>query len=303
MTGKIVVYIGLPKTATTTLQSNVFPGWEGDKMTYLGVNQPRQLGKQAALYSSVVEAVNAGEGVEATRAALESAVTTGSTVLLSEEMFTVSSDCKSWEAKLKNLASLLEGIDSRLLVTVREPASALFSYYVERYPYFSRYEKPFMELASTDDDMMVFHCGRLSQVLLDFFSKEQIFVYSFEEIIAGRLNPLYCLVTGCSDGSEWYPLKKSNEKKRSMGYVYTGGRFTLADIDSFFSSPIRQRDHPVAVQSKRLFWPLVRQLETVTLKKAAVPVPSMREFAELRVYLEPETAALYQNFGVKYESR
>jgi len=132
LTGKIIVHIGLPKTATTTLQSDFFPVFVNDFIEYWGVCQPRGKRGQSNAYFNFYRAVDTGLRVGEVRKELELKIAQGKTVIFSEEMITVSSTTSStWREKLKNLGNILKGLQYDIVVTVRDPIPALFSYYVE----------------------------------------------------------------------------------------------------------------------------------------------------------------------------
>ncbi len=138
MSGKLFVHIGLPKTATTTLQREIFPKLSGDHIQYLGVYQPRKDTNQTVFFEQFCQIVYSGDGIDELARTLSEMLESGATYVLSEEMLTVSSGNASWQAKLTNLAKLLNGLDYSILVTVREPTAAMFSYYIELYEQFSR---------------------------------------------------------------------------------------------------------------------------------------------------------------------
>ena len=56
MSGKLFVHIGLPKTATTTLQIEFFPELANGGIRYLGVFQPRSEREQDDLYTGCIGA-------------------------------------------------------------------------------------------------------------------------------------------------------------------------------------------------------------------------------------------------------
>ena len=301
MTGKIFVHIGLPKTATTTLQKEVFPALADEKVCYLGVVQPRQADQQDELYARICRAVNSGTDLSETRKALLTKTASGTTIILSEEMFTVSSRGTAWRAKLNNLAVLLQGLDYVLIVTVREPAAALFSYYVELHERFVRSKKSFLELAKADESMEIFHYEKLSEALLQHFSRDRIFIQTFEDIVSGRLETLCRLVSDGKQGWQAAELRKHNDKKQTNGRIYTGKSFTLADVPRRLSQTLGITETSFANKLKTTLRPIVRAMDKVAFAKKTVRKPSEQEFVDLRSFLKEETAALERHFGITYE--
>lgn len=301
MSGKIFIHIGLPKTATTTLQKEVFPALANKSLCYIGVVQPREGSPQEHLYSNVYEAVTSGNGLQETRNALIGKANSGMSVVLSEEMFTVSSGGTPWREKLKNLATLLHGLDYVVIVTVREPAAALFSYYVELHEKFGHSRKTFLELAKTDESLEIFHYGKLSDALLQHFGRDRIFIQTFEDIVNGRLEALSRLISDGKQGWRASDLKKHNNKRQTNELVYAGSKFTLADIPRRLVRATGVGDSPLATQLKRRLRPVMRAIDKVTFANKTVRKPSEQEFIELRSFLREETAALERHFGINYE--
>src|SRR5512143_3414004 len=129
MTGTIFVHVGLPKTATTTLQVEFFPAIASDEIAYLGICQPRDGNAQDPLFLRIYDAISSGREISKINNELRSRLQSGENLIVSEEMITVTQDEVTFGAKLKHLSMLMSGLDYQIILTVREPVSALFSYY------------------------------------------------------------------------------------------------------------------------------------------------------------------------------
>jgi hypothetical protein len=301
MSGKIFVHIGLPKTATTTLQTEVFPALSGGGVQYHGVLHPRSGNKQNQLYTRFCEAVYAGVSLEEVRSTLEGMLNAGTTIIFSEEMLTVSVEDAPWRVKLKNLADLLRGLDYVLILTVREPATAIFSYYVELHDQLHGEKSSFIELAKNHESMQIFHYRKLTDELFLYFDPERLFVKRFEDIVAGQLEDLCRLVTSGRAGWHGFALQRHNEKRQAGNVIYTGKKMTLADVARGAAHALGIMDARFVASLKRRVAPVVRRLEGVALSRKKVIRPAPEDMANLKDHLRLETAALERHFGIRYE--
>ncbi|TLS78412.1 hypothetical protein FE236_01280 [Mariprofundus erugo] len=299
--GKIVVHIGLPKTATTTLQMDVFPALPEERITYLGVCQPRESAVSTELYYQFAQAVNSGLGIEEVRRSIGRALDSSRTLIISEEMFTVCTNVSTWRQKLGFLQQMIAGFDYELIVTVREPAAALFSYYCEMFPWFNHERQhSFVGLALNDERMEIFHYGKLTGYLLSLFDKERIHVIKFEDIIAGDLSAL-ALALGFSLDADGISTQDRNSRNKASGLVELKHERTMQDVIREKVLSLGIPPWLVSRVKPMLSWPL-SVISKIKVGKARIPKPSDSEMAMLRAELREENLTLYKNFGVKYES-
>lgn len=134
--GKVIVHIGLHKTATTTMQEQVFPNLKG--VVFLG--RRRSSNTKDGIYSELVRyCFKKQEDVQ-----LKGRVVDGlkeyakfSDVIISDEWFTSDYDGvyfwsgASWQVKLERLSKVLNVLDSTVLISIRNPVDAVYSYYLE----------------------------------------------------------------------------------------------------------------------------------------------------------------------------
>lgn len=296
--GKVFIHIGLPKTATTTLQTQMFPVLDQDKIKYLGVFQPRTATESVG-FRLLIDAINSGN-VGSARDWVIKNINADNSFLLSEECILVSECQADWRSKLKNLAKIVHGLDYELILTVREPVDALFSYYVELYSQFSRENKSFLDLAMNDPRMEIFHYAKLFSELSRRFEPNRIFVKKFEDIVLGETSDLYELLIGRPSPALGEKLGVNNHKDKSDGYVLTGKSYTVKDVvkgcllrlgvDSvYLSDPV-----------KKMFRPLLRALDIFEIKKIKVPDVTKGDQEILRAYLKEENLVLLKSYGVKY---
>lgn len=293
---KIYVHIGWPKTATTTLQKNVFPNLSSDTMMFAGVFQPRGE-KSEKIYYSFMNAVNTGEGTAEVRADLKDLLNAGKSLLISDEMIVVSQPQVSWKNKLINCSTILAGLDYKILVTVREPVSVMYSYYVEL---FSQWKKTsFSEVAWNAEAMKIYHARYFFDILFRWFDRECIHAICFEDIISGNFNKLTEFFDGISFTDE-INLHNDNAKQSSGKITYIIKRKNVFNIiySSLGCSKIQR--FPGARWVKRCLNPAIELLNIDVTTK--VKKPSQYERDALQSRLSNETAALAKEFGIEYRN-
>jgi len=285
LTGKIIVHIGLPKTATTTLQSDFFPVFVNDFIEYWGVCQPRGKRGQSNAYFNFYRAVDTGLRVGEVRKELELKIAQGKTVIFSEEMITVSSTTSStWREKLKNLGNILKGLQYDIVVTVRDPIPALFSYYVELHRDNYSHGEEFMDRALSDEVMEIFHYRKLTEKLVEFFDYNNIHIFKFEDLILNNMESLGRLIS--SDYREGdIVLKDLNRKKKNESFVYVKRKINVPLIVLIFLNKLR----------------LLENGSFYSFKSTKIERPSKEDVQKLKVILSNETLALKEYFGISYE--
>ena len=305
---KIFVHIGLPKTATTTLQAHFFPSLPIENTLYLGVTQPRRHLQHPA-FSRFGDAIRTGRLMEA-RAELTALLETNELVVISEEMLTVSQPGLPWRKKLDRLAKLLTGLDYTVMVTVREPIAAMYSYYVERHSQFSISKDGFASIARRHEAMEIYHYSALIEVLRRLFNGERVFIKPFEEIVSGELEDLRALLGQGTVQGAFERLGDANRKRKSSSHVYATSRWTIQGrikqamtrmgIRWALSETGVLRKEPYRLARmglQRLF----RALPTFE-RERPVPRPTEAEEADLRAFLEADNQVLFDTFGIDYRN-
>ena len=64
--GKIMIHLGLPKTATTSLQLDFFPKLKKYNIDYIGISQPRGANNDI-MFLQFMKSINTGKEIEVTR--------------------------------------------------------------------------------------------------------------------------------------------------------------------------------------------------------------------------------------------
>lgn len=231
---KILVHIGLPKTATTTLQQQVFPtvAQATSGLIYCGVKQPRGEQESTGLYRVFMDAMALGDfdtfHEEVDR--LEEA----ECLLFSEEMLTVTDNVQRWEDRLKNLSSLLESYDYRILITVRDPIAAIYSYYLERYEFFKQEYPEFSVDIQDHAAMSIYRYASFFPMVETLFKEDSVQVAFFEDLIQSDferveqfLDAKICINSGIS---------VCNNKQKTGEYTVVVAKKTFYSIMTGFAT-------------------------------------------------------------------
>lgn len=131
---ELVIHIGPPKTATTSLQE-FFQNLKSEEIIYGGTYQPRTAKPTAVInliyrYPFSLDKENLSNEI---KSFIKENLDQGKNIFLSEEMFLLESPDYGYESKLKNLFEHVKEFNPKILIVVRNPKEALQSYYTELY--------------------------------------------------------------------------------------------------------------------------------------------------------------------------
>jgi hypothetical protein len=296
---KIVIHVGLPKTATTSLQTGLFPYISKEYVEYLGVFQPRGTKNEHELYSVLVGYIRNGGDVNLVRNLLINKLSEGKVLLLSEEMIVVGA---KWRECLERLGAALKGLNYQIVVTVREPAEALFSYYCEQYKYYLSKNVSFFDAAMDMEEMMIFHYEILLGALKKSFDINRVIFFSFEDITQGRLSGL--LRSICDVDFEKHIMIHENSRVKIGNQISTQHFYTLLDPMRvvLYRVPVMSRAASV-VKRIEFLAKIISLIDRVKLKQHKVTRPSEQEFTRLRNFLANGRSALYASSGINYTSK
>jgi len=297
---KIYVHIGLPKTATTTLQKDLFPNLNNPEIKYYGVIQPR-VSPQNAFFQQFYNTIGSGENIDEMISTLEKELAKGTDILLSDEMIVVSTKHLGWQKKLKILSAILKPFDYQLIVTVREPVNAMFSYYTQLFRDFSATGKSFREIALEDRRMKIYHYKTFFQYLLSLFSRDRIFIKRFEDIIENNNDDLIALLDSAIGFQDKQLLKDHNPSTKTEDSVIVNHSFSLERM-------IRKCATSLGLNGlfrDSGFKPIIRKFlsglgKIQTSRKYTVGIPEEELFKDLRKSLMEETSYLKDTFGINY---
>lgn len=135
MTGRLILHLGPPKTATTSLQIALIGKADGS-YDYGGAAQPTRDKSDLAsrlhrlcLYGADVQE----DGIEEIVAEIAGRLASGRTLVISEELFLVDGARATYRQKIANLARVVRRFDPTVILCLREPLEALRSLYQELY--------------------------------------------------------------------------------------------------------------------------------------------------------------------------
>ncbi|WP_232507706.1 glycosyltransferase [Ghiorsea bivora] len=134
---RIALHIGLPKTATTSLQKNVLhAAHENGDINFLGrsgvIFEKGYFYPFESIFSQLGESPLSENKVVALRKKLERSLDVGKLNVISEESLSLTHGFHY--VRLENLKRILSPFDVKVLISLRSPVDFFYSYYIELYP-------------------------------------------------------------------------------------------------------------------------------------------------------------------------
>ena len=212
--------MGLPKTATTTLQTQVLMGHSA--WVYLGTQLPRVLNADAD-FKRLEAYVQRGEGraEEVTSALLARHQREGKPLMVSEENFSIGAFegypaghplTHTRSAKLDRLCEVLQPMDAVVMVSLRPFRRAVFSAFVEYQEQWAKSGSSPAELVQHSDVMGMYRYAQLRQELESRWPG-RVHALDFADIVRGEVR---------WPGFSWQasaPLPNTRQHPRAEGGV------------------------------------------------------------------------------------
>lgn len=224
---KVILHLGLPKTATTLLQSNVFTK-ASDGIDYAGIQQPRNV-EQDALYIAIVECISQDEDFfNASKKNVIDNITerfkqlNGRKLVISEECFSVDEvDGCRWQDKYRRLGEVFSHCTDELeiLVTTRDPISATYSYYVELYHSIGHKFSTPLDFATKSNYCRIYDYCYLDQVIERSFNKAKVEYIDFSLLKEGRFVDTVISSLGIVTNANFSQPNVNKKKKRQNGVM------------------------------------------------------------------------------------
>ncbi len=185
---KLIIHIGLPKTASTTLQRSVFEKVTDSTYVYLGKCSE---GRKELAFEYLCDAIYSRSSCldqnRSRRTAFQNSLQKyqGKTVLISEEMFAIDTLKSTWQEKLKKLAYMVDGLDVEMIVVVREPYQAIYSLFVEVFHTLPRSLRCFDTFLNSNQAKLYDYL-RLDDWLKDECGMRSVHYLTYENIVSDK---------------------------------------------------------------------------------------------------------------------
>ena len=267
MTPSIIVHIGPPKTATTSLQI-ALEEISHPNFHYAGTFQPRARNADSLcqrLYRVCSGKSPHQDDIKNVRGELKSHLQEGKTIFLSEETFLLEQDHASIHSKIKLLRSVLAGFDCKILISARPGKSALPSLYQER---FNSLPMPLQIDFSAFCRDKRSACYNYSDIckMLEGSGFDDIIISEFDKLSSGSVT--LAMLTGCPEFKlNTLTLPKANGGLLGVGE--SGRRLPRVSLKSFGRfSAIKLLIQKLRLRSLPGYGSLVGVLDRVTLAGA-----------------------------------
>lgn len=208
----IYLHIGLHKTATTSLQTTLFPYLKD--INYLG--RGKDNGNEQ-LYEDISEYCFSKSDNELRKVALrQELLKIDENILLSDEWFTSDYSGRflfegcTWQEKIRRLSELVQGLECKVLLSLRAPVEGLYSQYCEfltvgigkTYPNFKNY--------INSNDAKAYNYHELDRIINDQFGN--VTYLHFEHIMNGNYQ---AILSGFFDIEEIPRVEKKNSRNQT----------------------------------------------------------------------------------------
>ena len=297
--GKLFIHIGLPKTATTSLQVDFFTKLKKYNINYLGVKQPRGR-ENNKLFNQFMKSLNSSKDIAKTKSMLENKLK-DEDLLISEEMIVVSNGSFSWKNKIKNLYNIIESFDYTIIVSVREPVSAMFSYYVELFSKYKKLNKSFEKIILSEESMEIYHFRKFFNYLTAFFVNESIKVIQFEDVIKKDYKNLKEVFKINVDES--FQIGQHNVKKIKSDRIFKKQKYSFGTVLFKIVETIGLYNYLRKSRLNFMLKELFLILNKLSINRnIKIKRPSEQEFSTLRREIKKETTYLMDNYNIDYIS-
>lgn len=294
---RVYVHIGLPKTATTTLQSDLFPAMSRGGCTYIGVVQPRTE-RSDPLYDQLCAAIFLDQDVESARHALQQRLASGESIIFSEEMI-CSVQSRPWQEKLDTLGAILDGLDYRVLLTVREPVDAMFSHFVQQYRIYAPLKQPWYKLAVEHNNFMIYHYEVLLSRLESLFPRQRIKVTKFEEIVKGEIGDVLDFLDVPLGVERQVVITEHNSKRGSADEVLIDRKLSLG-----YLRPLYERfggdSNPLLKAFGATLRPILALIRRIPLGSVRIPRPTAQERQRVQDAVLARGNDCQSRYGIDY---
>ena len=292
-----VLHIGMPKTATTSLQAEVYPRIaERTAYAYAGLLQPQAEVKQPKVMSHLHQFFSHGADEAELRAALDEKIADGP-LIISHESVLSSTVGAPWHDRVRRVGTLMRDYSPQVYVTVRHPLEAMHSYYVEHFIDAPSGRNTDFATAFTQDPRLQLYRYATSMPLIEEAFGTRPIVETMGDVVSGNSAFLRSLVGGSDYLSS--DMRQHNVKNRKGGATHFDN-VTLKDRLRLmvYSTPIGDSVLLRGLISK-LRAPL-SLLDKVQTGRVSVPEMTADERSQYLQELLPDIAYMRDEYGVDF---
>ena len=283
---KIYVHIGLPKTATTTIQRDIFQQGHGWAWNYWGVRQPRDI-SQRYEFRALLKAIN-DKKIEFNSSKSNDDLP----IVVSEELITIDDEIL-WQDKIQNLSRVLKDHDVTILLTIRRPIEGAFSLFAERYIWLEKEYQSFKRFIIESNQAKIFDYHYIITFLERLYGRNKVSVIPFESIHCGELANQICSVIGvCGDSFE---IGHTNKKKRNG----TGSIVRELTLEEFCKIRLLRTDISRSVQNLILKVLKRLHISRIVMPWSAIEIEKPEDSGAIDIYTK-SNQWLYEEKGIDY---
>lgn len=296
MTNKIVhiLHIGLPKTATSTLQKHYFP--LATSHSYIGINQPRALTRNT-LCNAIGKAVSSPEVSErsANQAKAKRLLDRSrESILFSEEMVLVNG-YRIWTEKLVELHAIFKDYPYEILLTIRNPWICAFSLFVEIYHDKFNTCHEFYKFWDECSQAQIFRYRTLVTTVQQIFEGRPIHVAAFEHFTKNPSALFREIGVELASMPDFRKLNENSKRKAEEGIYTNPGSDRIRDL---IVQRMSQNEFPGQKLVRKLSKNMIRGRLNFRVSKPSVLIP-YPDFERAIAESQPHLTWLDREYGIK----
>lgn len=274
MSGKLLLHIGPPKTATTSLQY-LLSDPSLQSVRYRGVQQPRTPDDRsiaADLYRACQDPNTSKASFLTIRQRISSELEETPYLFLSEEMFLLHSRHCSVGRKLQTLADITAPFNSKVIFAVRETSAAIPSFYQEIYPNLEPEFQQKFSLFEQSPYTEPYRYRLLVETLVDCGFSD-IHWFNFDQFVKGNCRLAEIIGEPMCEGLDQFIQPKNWHQSRT-----SHGKRVLVRKNLFEKCINKVLRHlPVPLGNNRVSRSLVNFARSLTATRAELQVSAMTQ--------------------------